>query len=165
MKILVFSDSHRAWSDLSDIIKVNKDSDVIIFLGDGEDDFEKALRNNGIFPHGNILKDVYVVNGNCDLFSDSASTVTAEIGGVRFLITHGYMQKVKMGLERLAAEAYTKKCQVALFGHTHERKLTNINGVTLFNPGALRNGSYGVIKTDNSEMKFEWRNVRDDIVY
>ena len=165
MKILVFSDSHRAPSKIADSIKANMDAEAIIYLGDGEEDFEKALERNGIFPYGDIVKDVYSVYGNCDLLSDKPGVVTAEIGGVRFLITHGFVQNVKQGLERLAVEAFSKKCSVALFGHTHEQTLTEIAGVKLFNPGAVRNKSFGVITIENGEIKFEWREtVEDDLI-
>ncbi len=157
MKILVFSDSHKAVSGITESIKANMDAEAIIFLGDGEDDFDKALKQNGIFPHGDIVKDVYAVCGNCDWMSDKPETVTAEIGGVRFLITHGYRQHVKQGLENLAVEAYSKNCRIALFGHTHEKTLTEIAGIKLFNPGAVRNKSFGVITINDGDITFDWR--------
>ena len=160
MKILVFSDSHGVEDGLIQAIKDNQNAKAMIFLGDGERDFEYALANFGIFPYGSVVKDVYQVRGNCDLYSNASDSVTAEIKGVRFFITHGYEQKVKRGLERLSAEAAGKNCSVALFGHTHERLLSDISGVKLFNPGSVRSGSYGVIKIKHNEITFDWRDIK-----
>lgn len=67
---------------------------------------------------------------------------------------HGFEQRVKFGLDRLAALAGEAGCSIALFGHTHGAHCSEMNGVTLFNPGSAANGSYGVITIDGSSVQF-----------
>ena len=44
MRLLVASDSHRAAGNLLDIVELHlEDSDVLLFLGDGENDLENCL--------------------------------------------------------------------------------------------------------------------------
>ena len=96
MKILVFSDSHGAEENFISAIRENPSAEAIIFLGDGERDFEYALAYFGIFPYGNEIKDVYHVRGNCDFHSSASDSVIAEVKNTRLFITHGYEQKVKI---------------------------------------------------------------------
>ena len=42
------------------------------------------------------------------------------------------------GLTALAIEAKRRDCQIALYGHTHNALISEIEGVTLINPGSLR---------------------------
>ena len=159
MRILVISDSHGAEEKFIKAIDANPSAEAIVFLGDGERDLEYAMAHFGIFPYGDKIKDVYQVRGNCDFYSRSSDSVIAEIKDTRLFITHGYDQKVKHGLERLAFEAAKKDCVIALFGHTHTRHLSSIGGVTLFNPGSLRSGSYGIIKIKKDKIDFKWKEV------
>jgi putative phosphoesterase len=160
MKVLVFSDSHGAEKSMAKAIEDNRSVDSIIFLGDGERDFEYALAKCGIYPYGEMVKDVYQVRGNCDLYSTVPDAVTASFGDLRMFITHGYAQKVKHGCEKLASDAAEKSCSIALFGHTHERFLKKIGNVTVFNPGSLRSGSYGIIKIKKDNAEFKWKNIK-----
>ena len=161
MKILVFSDSHGAEKNIVKAVKDNPGAEAIIFLGDGERDLEYALAELGIYPYGNIFKDVYHVRGNCDLYSDAPDKIIAELDGIRFFITHGFVQKVKRGTEMLALCAAENKCAAALFGHTHEKHHSSACGVELFNPGALRNGSYGLIEIKGGSISFVLKDVSD----
>ena len=45
---------------------------------------------------------------------------------------------MKSGLDLLAAEAKRRDCDIAPYGHTHTALITQIDGVTLINPGTLR---------------------------
>ncbi|MCF0228944.1 MAG: YfcE family phosphodiesterase [Parasporobacterium sp.] len=147
VKILVLSDSHGRKSILSDIIAEHADVNEIVFLGDGERDFEAALAECNIAPYGNNTSvNVTQVKGNCDLFSREAVTLVREFGGVRFLITHGYDQHVKRGLDELAAHAGAMNCRVALYGHTHIKKRTEKGGVVMINPGSAADGNYCVVE-------------------
>lgn len=157
MKILVMSDSHGAEEKITEAIKTHPDAKAIIFLGDGERDFEEALAECDIFPYGSHVKDIYDVRGNCDLYSNLAETLTGLFEEKRVLISHGYLQNVKYGLSDLLQEAKEKKCQAALFGHTHKRHLSKKDGIVLFNPGSIRGGSYGVIELkEKEEDLFSW---------
>lgn len=159
MKILVISDSHGAYENIISAIKQNKDISAIFFLGDGERDLENALAERDIFPYGNYKGiEIYQVCGNCDIRSREAVTLTPVIKGHKLLITHGFAQHVKYGLDELKNEAKYKNCCAALYGHTHREHLSFSDGIILFNPGSLRNGSYGILLINDEELKFEHKN-------
>lgn len=157
MKILILSDSHGAEEKLTDIMMTHRDSDCFVFLGDGERDFENALAVLGLYPFGSIRKPVFQVAGNCDWFSSGATSLTENFGGIKVLITHGHAQNVKFGYSGLAEEAKRLGCGIALFGHTHHRELEDISGVTLFNPGSVRGGSYGILILSKDKREFSWQ--------
>ena len=156
MKILVFSDSHGDEQGIIDAIEENKDANALIFLGDGERDFEGALAACNIAPYGaDTSVKTYQVCGNCDRFSMEPETITAEFGGVRFLITHGHGQNVKFGYARLVQETKSRNCNAALFGHTHLQCLEKKEGITLLNPGSIRSGKYARILIRNGIAEYE----------
>lgn len=160
MKILVISDSHGAYENIVSAIKQNKDIEAVFFLGDGERDLENALAECDIFPYGDYKGiEIYQVCGNCDIRSTEAVTLTPVIEGHKLLITHGFSQHVKYGLDKLKNEAEQKKCCVAIYGHTHIEHLYSCDGIILFNPGSIRNGSYGILKVNDEELEFEHRNL------
>ena len=115
--------------------------DTIIHLGDHAADAE-ALRE--MFPRIPMIS----VPGNCDFCLAEPQTTTAELGGVRFFITHGHTLGVKMGTTRLVYAAQEEQAAVALFGHTHCAMHEIVGDVHLLNPGACGGGrpSYGVIE-------------------
>lgn len=71
------------------------------------------------------------------------------------------MYSVKTTLSRLAKRAKELDCRIALYGHTHEARESEIDGVTLINPGTLsryadKSYSYLVI----NDGKFTQKTVR-----
>lgn len=146
MKILVFSDSHGAEQHMIDVILENRDADTIVFLGDGERDFEEALAGCGIAPYGpdQSVKTLQVC-GNCDRYSMEPVTFCTDLGGIKTLITHGHDQNVKLGYAGLCGEAQRQGCKAVLFGHTHLQHTEEKNGILLVNPGSIRSGKYAVI--------------------
>lgn len=149
MKLLVLSDSHGRTGKLKNIIDENSDADMIIYLGDGERDFEAAVSNTNT-EHIQVC-------GNCDRMSMEQVTIIREFAGVKFYITHGFEQGVKYGLGKIETLCSYSGCSVALFGHTHRQHLSENCGVTLFNPGAVANGEYGVITLAAGKAVFEHR--------
>lgn len=149
MKILVVSDSHGHRDYLLTIFLMNQDADCIIHLGDG-------ARDTVCLEDVPALKKVplYQVTGNCDWNNTLPVTSFETLGNYKFYITHGYVQKVKMGVELLCSECRKAERQVALFGHTHVPFYEERNGVHLFNPGAVRNGCYGIITVSNDNISF-----------
>jgi len=110
-------------------------TDVLIHCGDGVRDLEaiegELLRRN---PHIRI----YAVRGNCDLTAfQYPGTETANLNGVRALITHGHLYGVKHGLGPLAKAAADIGARLAFFGHTHQPLAKEKHGVKLINPGSL----------------------------
>ena len=77
MRLLVASDSHRAAGNLLDIVELHlEDSDVLLFLGDGENDLENVRM---LYPRLHILQ----VAGNCDWGSDLPASRLSSNGDSR----------------------------------------------------------------------------------
>lgn len=146
MRILVLSDSHSDVYSLRTAIKNHSSAEVVIFLGDGERDLsqvEDAL----------VGKHVIAVKGNCDFYSELEENIVQTIGGKKFFITHGYLENVKFGDDRLIYKGQSLDAHIILYGHTHVPVSKYIDGVYVFNPGSIRDGNYGFIDiTDKGVM-------------
>lgn len=148
MKVLILSDSHRS-DILNDILKKEQNSDIFIHLGDGGSD----MFDTGEFTAG---KPVYNIKGNCDMASyNFPIRLISYLGSVKFYACHGHTHNVKEGLAALFYAAKEAECTVAFFGHTHKAHIEEYEGVTLFNPGSVMNGRYGImeIKGDAFTLK------------
>ena len=128
--VIVVSDTHGNVSALEKLRPLIAENDYFIHLGDGVAD-TRELRKD--FP-----EKTYFCAGNCDFFAPYPTEGILDIEGCRIFYCHGHKYGVKSGLARLAAEAKSRGCDVALYGHTHTAAVTEIDGVTLLNPGALR---------------------------
>ena len=160
MKILVLSDSHGSDEKIIQAVHREQDADAIVFLGDGERDFQYALAEFGFFPYGSdASRIIRQVRGNCDVFSSEPVTIVDSFEGIRVLMTHGFDQNVKYGCHRLLGEARRKDCALALFGHTHVFCLEEHDGVLLFNPGSIRSGRYGIVRIKDHKICCEERNL------
>ena len=153
MRLLITSDSHRNVAALRRAAEAAKPFDAFIFLGDVESDYsEISMYLAGI--------STYAVRGNNDYDSMLGAVSVVELGGCRFMLTHGHRYGLWNGFDTLAASARLNNCTVALFGHTHCRHFSEENGVYLFNPGSVsrpRDGkppSYGVITVENGKPDF-----------
>ena len=148
MKILVFSDSHRALGTMYDAIERLR-PDAVLHLGDHLEDAESM---ESVFSG----VDFYHVPGNCDYTAQIPANLEIEVDGVRIFLTHGHLFGVKSGTQRLLLEAQRRGVTLALFGHTHQAFCEEIDGVTLFNPGCCgrftSRPSYGVIETDHGQF-------------
>ena len=145
------SDSHGREEYVYSVLYDNRDADMIIHLGDGGQDLDYALREVNFQVTTKIVK----VKGNCDFCSDLPITSFENIEGFKFYITHGYVQNVKMGVDHIYMDAKKSERNVVLFGHTHRPFYENRDGIYLFNPGAVKNGYYGVIKIEGENISFE----------
>lgn len=144
MRILVLSDSHGDYFTMQKIIKAQPDAQAVIFLGDGHTDFErcKPLLNG---------KRIYAVKGNNDFHCDYPKFQVINEVGINIYITHGHYEYVKNSLSRLITMAKDNNCTLALYGHRHQQKEDNCDGVKLFSPGAIRDDEYGVIDIIDGE--------------
>ena len=150
MKLLVVSDIHGDYDALEQAYHAEKSVGAVLFLGDGIREAERFEA-----AHGPLR--VYMVRGNCDFASNAPLQGLGAFEGVLFLYTHGHMYGVKGSYQALAEAAQAAHTDAALFGHTHVPFCGETDGLTLFNPGALTNGQYGVIYTDNGKARFEHR--------
>ena len=70
---------------------------------------------------------------------------TVDLGEIRVFACHGHKYGVKSSELSLWLRAKEKEVDLALFGHTHNPYERCYEGVRLFNPGSIGQGSYGVI--------------------
>lgn len=136
MRYCVFSDSHL-WADgMLRAIEAER-PDAMFFLGDGERDLQLVERRLPDLP-------VYAVRGNCDSWSELPNWLLCELdNGKTVFFTHGHLFGVKRDPEftDLIEAALSCGADIALFGHTHEAYLDEVNGLTILNPGSI--GDYG----------------------
>lgn len=148
MKILVFSDSHGSAYKMEEAVRA-ENPDFVFFLGDGEGDLH-VLTN--AFPQ----LPVQAVRGNCDLYSSLPAERLCVLGGFRFFLTHGhhYGVKYERDFHSLAEQARANGAQAALFGHTHEAYLEQMDGLLLMNPGSARGygASCGVLEIREGKL-------------
>lgn len=128
MKILVVSDTHKNFQALKAVVDKNSDFDVLIHLGDGEQEFDDIQT---LYPE----KAMIYVAGNCD-FGQHERVHVAKFGEVRIFCCHGHTLSVHDGLENLVATAKKNHCSIALYGHTHIPRTELIGGVMVMNPGS-----------------------------
>ena len=140
MRILVVSDTHRDLISLRDVILKQPTAEVVIHLGDGEDEAEEMKE---CFPEKTFL----MVRGNCDWGSMLPTEECIFLEGKRIFYTHGYTYNVKYGLYDLKLAARDREADIVLFGHTHNALTDYDNGLYIMNPGSLHGsrGTYGIV--------------------
>ena len=127
--IIIVSDSHRNRAALDRLDGLFAECDFIVHLGD--------LSTDGGYVRGKYPQKTIVINGNCDLDKMGDDEWVLEAEGVKIFMCHGHNYSVKQTLARLAAAAKERGCTVALYGHTHEARVDELDGVKLINPGNL----------------------------
>jgi len=145
MKIIVFSDSHGNSYNLTKVIEKHKNADFFIHLGDGEREMENIKK---MYPN---LK-FYCVAGNCDYNAiyPLELIINADFN-IKIFATHGHRYYVKYSLEAIKSTALENSCNIALYGHSHERFYSFEDGLYIMNPGSIscprdsNKPSYGLI--------------------
>jgi uncharacterized protein len=133
MRILVVSDSHHDIAYLGLALKrFSGRVDLIVHLGDGVADIERAARAWGI-----RLPRVEGVRGNAD--PDPELWPRRLIGNSErpILLLHGHLEGVSEGLERIIMAAEGSGASLVLFGHTHRAFFEEYRGVLALNPGSI----------------------------
>ncbi len=132
VRIGVFSDTHGDTSCIKPYKSVLGKLDAIFHLGDFCRDAESISRLfNCPF---------YAVRGNCDSFSSEPQEQVIELGGKRFLLTHGH----KYWSEYELCESAVKNCCDAVFyGHSHTPSLRAQGRILICNPGSPSRPRYG----------------------
>lgn len=150
IRVVVFSDSHRDFGSVAEVVKRHREADAFIHLGDG---YEEYARLGDMFPG---LKR-YFAKGNCDYGVPHDIQVAGFLncGMARIFYTHGHIYNVKSGLDELYQAGLEHNANVLLYGHTHVARIDYQNGVYIMNPGSLghpRNGgrTYGIIDVDET---------------
>lgn len=134
----VVSDSHGSRAMVERVCPLMKGLDAVAHLGDGMGDARRISELTGL--------PLYAVSGNCDLMPEYPEERTEVFAGVKTLLTHGNLLKVKHSPLRLSLRAEEVDARLALYGHTHQPVAEWVRGVLLVNPGALMNGRYAIIE-------------------
>lgn len=129
MKILVVSDTHRNFAVLDEVVNNNLDADLIIHLGDGENE---ARDIHNLHPE----KPMIYVCGNCDYGMHKQKHIVTACG-YKIYCCHGHNEDVHSGLSQLVAAAKGEDCKIALYGHTHLYRTEIVDDVFVMNPGSL----------------------------
>jgi len=136
MRILVCSDSHGRRDRLILALERQPKAEILVFLGDGAADAAFFAREPG--------RQAYLVRGNCDGAScELPLWQEFTMLGKKVVCTHGHRSSVKFGLDELRRAGRERGADLLLFGHTHEPLVFYEDGLTLFNPGSVHDGSYG----------------------
>jgi hypothetical protein len=102
----------------------------------------------------------YIVRGNCDFYDRiSEDILEFDLKNKKFYLTHGHLQGVKSGYHRLKMEAGKKDANVVIFGHTHIPYYEEEAGVYYFNPGAAKDGRYGILEFTDKKISFEHKRL------
>lgn len=127
-KIVVLSDTHGNLKALNKLIDIMQEADLILFAGDG-------IKDLNVLPE-EIRKKVKAVKGNCDFgFGDKELLLNVEES--KILLCHGDLYNVKSTRLPLLMRAKELDCNVVVYGHTHERRIEIVDGITFINPGEL----------------------------
>lgn len=129
-KYLVFSDSHGRNEKMLEIIAKQKDGlEGIFFLGDiesGEDRFRNSISGP-----------TYIVQGNCDWYSQAPQSQVVKLHGHTVAMTHGHRQHVNTGVDMLKYWALEQGADIVMYGHTHVPFLEQSSELTVLNPGSI----------------------------
>jgi len=149
MKLIVFSDSHKAIEPMIRAVELEA-PDAIVHLGDHFSD-TGALKIR--FPDIPL----YAVRGNCDFAPSALGELTVTLSGVKLFMTHGHMYGVKSSLDRLITKALYLEADVVLYGHTHIRRSDYFRGVRFINPGSIGSSGapYGILTLSNGTVSYE----------
>lgn len=161
IKILVVSDTHGQIEHAVDAIEKEGPFDRMIHLGDQVDDAIRLAQWLGI-------ETLDLCAGNCDYVSEGPAEKILEIDGVKIFMTHGHRYGVKYTLDRLYYRTKEVEAKLALFGHTHQRRMAEESGVVLFNPGSLslprdwkeKRKSFGIIQITEGHFHLEYKYLK-----
>lgn len=154
MKIIIFSDSHRALGGMVEAIELEK-PDQVIHLGDLERDADYLREKFPLIP-------ICGVPGNCDYSSRDDFTKLVTISGKQIFLNHGHTYHVKYGYEAIINAACLRKADFLLFGHTHVPYYSEAYGLVIINPGSIRDsGTYGLLEIEKSNYRYKLKNTND----
>ena len=124
MLIAVISDSHGNRNSISKIKKKISNAQVLIFLGDGENDLNEITEG--------FTGEVYAVRGNCDF--------DGKYPEERIFMCHGHKYGVKYGYNSIYYRGKEVGADIVLFGHSHLPIIEEYDGLILMNPGSISHG-------------------------
>ncbi|MBE7087117.1 MAG: metallophosphoesterase [Clostridiales bacterium] len=148
----IISDTHGRFSLTDDLLRVVKESDYVIHLGDGVNDLVLLPKE--------VKDKTFFVYGNCD---GGGKDKILDVDGYKILLTHGHNHGVKTGLLRLLNYAKESGVNAVFYGHTHIPDVQTVDGITLINPGSFRTfygGSYCYAVLNENKLIAKIVNIR-----
>jgi uncharacterized protein len=148
MKIGVLSDSHGDLLAIEKAILALKDCNMVYHLGDYVKDC-KVLKKKLDVP-------IIAIRGNCDHSAEGILEKVEQVEGINIFLTHGHNYGVKLNTFKLRYKALETDSNIALYGHTHIRKIEKEEGIYYINPGSIsepRSGykpSVAIIEINNT---------------
>lgn len=147
-RILVVSDSHGRSGMVQSALLHDGGFDWVFHLGDGAGDLEEFLP---------LMPQWAAVRGNCDApwgFEGRLPFLrTVELEGMKILLIHSHQAHSHHSMHGLYLEAEKNAADLVLFGHTHHPVSEERNGVRYFNPGALKDGSAGLLVLNEGKIQ------------
>lgn len=132
--------------------------DYVIHLGDGQRDVDKLREGYPQLP-------IAQVRGNCDYGADLLpDRLVNEYGGVRMLLCHGHQYRVKYGPMSVSYAARECGAKIALFGHTHQPLVEQLDEMWLMNPGSCGYGirpTCGIIEVSGGRFTCQVKSIEE----
>ena len=154
MLIAVISESHGNKTSISKIKKKISNAEVLLFLGDGENDLKEITED--------FTGEVYAVRGNCDFEGKYPEERIIEIKGKKIFMCHGHRYGVKYGYNSIYYRGKEVGADIVLFGHSHLPIIEECDGLILMNPGSI---SHGVGRIDKTLGYIDLINNKAPIMY
>ena len=125
-KLLFLSDSHGRVANLLTAVE-REAPDAVFHMGDLWQDAQDLHAACPDLP-------LYAVAGNCDGYAPRLMLErTAEVGGMRFFLTHGHLYPSRA---LLSQAGHAQGADAVLFGHSHIAQIEReADGLWLINPG------------------------------
>jgi len=143
MKFLITSDIHGNIDALNEVKK--KHADIIHHLDAGDICLDQIQ-----YERHHLI----TVKGNNDFRSKEPYFRVVDLEGVKILISHGHLEHVKFGLEKLLLKAKSHEVNLCIFGHTHERYMMVKDGILMINPGSLGDSNRSYAIYENEQVTF-----------
>ena len=184
-RILTVSDTHGDWRGLMRIVKqFGPDCDALFLLGDCNRDLSELLElaNEDKKIRAVIPPVLAFVRGNGD---PSYFPVSFDIGdkgniqmpdnlvinvnGQNIYLTHGHLQGVDFGYNKLGLEATLNKAKYALHGHTHVPVYEQRGNFVFINPGSIsrpRGGSpssFAILTVEKTFIDAAFLRINDNM--
>lgn len=149
MKFLVFSDSHDYTNGLDFAIEKHKHIRHIIHCGDMAADLEYLQMVYG------RTHSICGVCGNNDFSARDPFQKIFSAEGHKIFVTHGHREHVKTSLYPLKKAVRDAKCDVGIFGHTHQPFFEIQDDITLLNPGSIGyfKQEYAILEIEKDSIK------------
>ncbi|MGE5396129.1 MAG: YfcE family phosphodiesterase [Chitinophagales bacterium] len=151
MRVVATGDTHGQLEKIKKEIKLLPGIDLLLHTGDHYRD--------GMTLGSQLQLKYHIVSGNCDSNEKVAREVILTLEGIKILLTHGHLQRVKLTMNNLYFRAREIGAGLVIFGHTHVPYLEKTGDTWFLNPGspsyprAGTKASYGLVEITASRIE------------